>query len=138
MRVEGAFFAEKIESRPDGRLNVEGFGPFTVGVSKFPVILPDYHVPVLLYFAPEDAGKPLTLTFTIVGPHNEEMMKHDLPIDPPFPPQMRKIVTMTLTNLELAQPATYRIHFEVDGVGYEGPSFDVTQMRQEVFRQHPN
>ncbi len=137
MRIEGAFFAEKVESRPDGRLNVEGFGPFTVAVSRFPVTLPDYHVPALLRFAPQDYGRRHPLRFTIIGPNDKELMSREVMIDVPFPPQTRKIVTITLTNLELTEPATYQIRFETDGLIYDGPSFDVETMSPDAFRQRP-
>jgi hypothetical protein len=136
MRIELAFFAEKIESRPDGRLNVEGFGPFTVGTSRFPVTLPDYHVPVLLYFGPKDMGRKSPLRFTILGPNDEEVMSGELTIDSPYP-QTHKMVTVTLTNLELIGPGTYRIRFEADGQVFDGASFNVEDASGEAFRERP-
>ncbi len=47
MRVEGAFFAEKVTERPDGRLDVEGFGPFTIKVTALPSRFSRYVISML-------------------------------------------------------------------------------------------
>ena len=130
MRVEGAFFAEKVTERPDGRLDVEGFGPFAISVAELPFTLSNYVLPILLFFTPQDKGRRIPLDFTLLGPANTSLMKEQIMIDSPFP-RHRAIVAVTLNNVLLEEVGVYRVRFEVGGQKYDGPSFDVEMLTDE-------
>jgi len=130
MRVEGAFFAEKVTERPDGRLDVEGFGPFTISVAELPFRLSQYVVPILLFFTPQDKDRRIALDFTLLGPANTSLMKEQIMIDSPYP-QHRAIIAVTLNDVLLADVGVYRIRFEVGAQKYDGPSFDVEMLADE-------
>ncbi len=112
MRVEGAFFAEKVTERPDGRLDVEGFGPFAISVAELPFRLSRYVVPILLFFTPQDKDRRIALDFTLLGPANISMMKEQIMVDSPYP-QHRAMIVVTLNDVLLAEVGVYRIRFEV-------------------------
>ncbi len=131
MRIEGAFFAEKVTERPDGRLDVEGFGPFTISVAELPFRLSRYVVPILLFFTPQDQGRRIALDFTLLGPANTSLMKEQIMIDAPYP-RHRAIIAVTLNDVLLAEIGVYRIRFEVGAQKYDGPSFDVEMLTDKL------
>jgi hypothetical protein len=130
MRVEGAFFAEKVTERPDGRLDVEGFGPFTISVAELPFSLSQYVVPILLTFTPQDKGRRIPLQFDILGPGDALVMREEIVVESPFP-RHRAIIAVTLNDLPLAEIGVYRIRFAVGGQKFDGPSFDVEVLSDE-------
>ncbi len=130
MRIEGAFFAEKVTERPDGRLDVEGFGPFTISVAELPFTLSRYVVPILLFFTPQDKGRRIALDFTLLGPANTSLLKEQIMVDAPSP-QHRAMIAVTLNDMQLAEAGVYRIRFEVGAQKYDGPSFDVELLTDE-------
>lgn len=130
MRVEGAFFAEKVTERPDGRLDVEGFGPFTLSVAALPFRLSQYVVPILLYFTPQDKRRRIPLTFDLLGPGDALVMREEIMIESPYP-QHRAIIAVTLNDLQLTSVGVYRIRFAVGSQRYDGPSFDVEVLADE-------
>jgi len=130
MRVEGAFFAEKVTERPDGRLDVEGFGPFTLSVAELPFTLSRYVVPILLFFTPQDRGRRIALDFTLLGPANTSLLKEQIMVDAPSP-HHRAMIAVTLNDVQLAEAGVYRIRFEVGAQKYDGPSFDVDLLAEE-------
>ncbi len=130
MRVEGAFFAEKVTERPDGRLDVEGFGPFTLSVAELPFRLSNYVVPVLLVFTPQDKDRRIALDIDILGPGETLVMREQIIVDSPYP-RHRGIIAVTINDLLLAKIGIYRIRFAVSGMKYDGPSFDVEMLKDE-------
>ncbi|HEY8293128.1 MAG TPA: hypothetical protein VIG44_11600 [Thermomicrobiales bacterium] len=130
MRVEGAFFAEKVTERPDGRLDVEGFGPFVLSVAELPFTLSRYVVPILLFFTPQDRERRIALDFTLLGPANTSLMKEQIIVASPYP-RHRAIIAVTLNDVLLAEAGVYRIRFEVGAQKYDGPSFDVEMLTDE-------
>ncbi len=130
MRVEGAFFAEKVTERPDGRLDVEGFGPFTLSVAELPFTLSRYVVPILLFFTPQDRGRRIALDFTLLGPANTSLLKEQIMVDAPSP-HHRAMIAVTLNDVQLTEAGVYRIRFEVGAQKYDGPSFDVDLLAEE-------
>ena len=130
MRVEGAFFAEKVTERPDGRLDVEGFGPFVLSVAELPFTLSRYVVPILLFFTPQDRGRRIALDFTLLGPANTSLMKEQIIVESPYP-RHRAIIAVTLNDVLLAEAGVYRIRFEAGAQKYDGPSFDVEILAEE-------
>ncbi|MDQ6833853.1 MAG: hypothetical protein M3008_10670 [Chloroflexota bacterium] len=97
MRVEGAFFAEKVTERPDGRLDVEGYGPFAISVAELPFRLSRYVVPILLFFTSQDKDRRIVLDFTLLGPANTSLMKEQIMVDSPYP-QHRAMIAVMLND----------------------------------------
>ncbi len=124
MRIEGAFFAEKVTERSDGRLDVEGFGPFMLSVAELPFTLSRYVVPILLFFTPQDKERRIALDFTLIGPANTSLLKEQIMVESPYP-RHRAIIAVTLNDVRLTEAGVYRIRFEVGAQKYDGPSFDV-------------
>jgi len=127
MRIEGAFFAEKVTERPDGRLDVEGFGPFALSVAELPFRLSNYVVPVLLVFTPQDKDRRITLDFDVLGPGDALVLREQLMIESPYP-RHRAMIAVTLNDLLLEKSGMYRIRFAVGSQKYDGPSFDVDML----------
>lgn len=131
MRVEGAFFAEKVRERPDGRLDIEGFGPFTLSVAELPFKLATYILPVLLVFTPQDKRRGIPLRVMLHGPGEAALMDDQIIIESPYP-RHRAIIAVTLNDLLLSDVGLYRISFEASGQKYDGPSFDVEMLTDEA------
>jgi hypothetical protein len=118
MRVELAFWAEKITGRPDGRLDLEGFGPFVLATSRLPLDFPPYDLPVLLRFTPQDKGRRCPLRYTVFAPNNKPIFDDQTTVSSPYP-QTHDIITVRLGNFPIATDGTYRIAFEAGGVTFD-------------------
>ncbi|MGI8855703.1 MAG: hypothetical protein ACR2JW_08130 [Thermomicrobiales bacterium] len=118
MRVELAFWAEKITGRPDGRLDLEGFGPFVLATSHLPMAFPPYDLPVLLRFTSQDKDRRCTLRYTVFAPNNTPIFDDQTTVRSPYP-QIHDIITVRLENFPIATDGTYRIAFEAGGVKFD-------------------
>ena len=123
MRVELAFWTEKITGRPDGRLDLEGFGPFVLATSRLPLAFPSYDLPVLLRFTAQDKGRRCPLHYTVFAPNNKPIFDDQTMVSSPYP-QTHDIITVKLENFPIATDGTYRIAFEAGGVKFDA-FFDV-------------
>jgi hypothetical protein len=118
MRVEVAYWADHTESRPDGRFDIEGFGPFLIQTPHLPTMFPDYNLPVLLRFTPQDKGRNCSLKCTIYSPDNAVIANHDQRIYSPYP-EVRKFIPLRVERFALATQGTYRIALEADGARFD-------------------
>ena len=118
MRVELAFWAETIKGRPDGRLDLEGFGPFVLATSRLPLAFPTYDLPVLLRFTAQDKGRRCPLHYTVFTPNNAPIFDDQMMIRSPYP-QTHDIITVRLENFPIETDGTYRIAFEAGGVKFD-------------------
>ncbi len=110
---------------------MEGFGPFTISVVELPFRLSQYVVPILLFFTLQDQGRRIALEFTLLGLVNTSLMKEQIMIDAPYP-RHRAIIAATLNDVLLADVGIYRIRFVVGAQKYDGPSFDVEMLADEL------
>ncbi len=118
MRVELAFWADKINGRPDGRLDLEGFGPFVLATSRLPIVFPPYDLPVLLRFTSQDKGRRCPLHYAVFTPNNTSILDSQMTMRSPYP-QTHDVITVRLENFPIATDGTYRIVFEAGGVKFD-------------------
>lgn len=120
MHVDWAVFAAKMDSNPDGTVNVYSMGTPTATFRWMPGQIPALTFFVMCMFADSDKGASYPLQATLIGPNGKPMVSQEVRVrredDSPG-----KLLPFTFTNISVPQVGTYRARFEAGGQRREWP-----------------
>ncbi len=120
MHVDWAIFAAKIDSNPDGTVNVYSMGTPTVAFLSMPATIPALTFFVMCMFADSDQGSSYPLQATLIGTDGKPMISQEVRVQREDK-GAGKLLPFTFTNIAVVRIGTYRARFEAGGQRREWP-----------------
>lgn len=120
MYIDWAIFAAKMDSNPDGTVNVYSMGTPAVAFRRIPAVIPSLTFFVMCMFADSDQGSSYPLQATLIGIDGKPMISEEVRVHRENSGP-GKLLPFTFTNIAVERIGTYRARFEAGGQRREWP-----------------
>src|SRR4051812_14368765 len=124
VRIETAFIANTIQTRPDRRLDIGGIGVNAIGALRFPIVLPGIAVFARLRLNPSDTGKTHSVRAMVLD-SSGRTVRSARAIVRPEPGWEVDHVVIRITKIRISMPGTYRVAVRVGDEIYERMRFEI-------------
>jgi hypothetical protein len=119
MHVDWAVFAAKVDSNPDGTVNLHSVGTPTVTFGSLPNEIPALTFIVMAIFANSDRDAAYPMQASLIGADGKTMLLHEVSVKRRH--MAGEYMPFTFTNIPVVCPGIYRARFEAGGQRRECP-----------------